>query len=232
MPSLHTNRGAKAARKARERLGLQPDEPLDCLLTVVEKRAGVPVVLLPLPGGFAGAYLSRGGRALIFLAADGALSRRRFSLAHEFGHHCLCHPRRADRWEGMAIGASHPHETESNAFAAEFVAPKAAVHRALAEAGDPHIALDVVVRLAGRFGLSCEAMRYRLATCRVIRRQKLANRLDEELRADEHKRLANQLGITWPRDGLAELHGAPYRMPDGFSAATDSIAALLGRGFR
>jgi Zn-dependent peptidase ImmA (M78 family) len=227
MPSLHTNRGAKAARAARARFGVAPDEPLDCLLTVVEKRAGVPVTLIPLPAGFAGAYLARGGRALIFLAVDGPVARRRFSLAHELGHHCLRHPRHADTWEGMRIGDRHPHETQANAFAAEFLAPKAGILRSLEESGNHQIALDIVVRLAARFGISCEAMRYRLWTCRVLKSQSLADKLDEELRADEHVRLAEQLGITWPEDRLAELHGAPLRVPDGFEAAIDAIAALL-----
>jgi Zn-dependent peptidase ImmA (M78 family) len=227
MASVHTNRGAQAARAARERFGLPPDDPLDCLLTVVEQRAGVPVILMPLPTGFAGAYLERAGRPLIFLTVDGALSRRRFSLAHELGHHCLRHPRQADTWEGMGIGGRHPHETQSNAFAAEFVAPEAGIVRWLDEAGESHVGLDVVVRLAARFGLSCEAMRYRLWTCRVLKSQKLVDRLDEELHAGEHLRLAPQLGVEWPNDGLAELRRERLRVPDRFAAATSAISGLI-----
>jgi hypothetical protein len=44
MSGLDRNRGAKRAREAREALGLRADAPLDCLLTAVEERAGLPVV--------------------------------------------------------------------------------------------------------------------------------------------------------------------------------------------
>ena len=171
MPGEDTNRGAKAARDAREALGLSADRPLECVLTAVETLAHVPVVLAPLPAGFAGAYLRRGGRPLIFVAQDGPVARRRFSLAHELGHHCLAHPRQADTWEGMRIGERHPHETQANAFAAEFLAPKAGILGDLAEMGDPPIELETVVRLAARFGTSCEAMRYRPVDLRGDRRR-------------------------------------------------------------
>ena len=79
----------------------------------------------------------------------------------------------------MRIGERHPHETQANAFAAEFLAPKAGILRHLAELGDPPIELEAVVRLAARFGTSCEAMRYRLWTCEVIDDEQHAARLDE-----------------------------------------------------
>lgn len=227
MPGPDTNRGAKAARDARTQWGLAPDLPLDCVLTVVEQHAGVPVVLAALPEGFAGAYLRRGGRPLIFVALDGAVARRRFSLAHELGHHRLDHPRQATTWEGMRIGERHAHETQANAFAAELLAPKAAIARSIAELGDPPVTLELVVRLAAQFGTSCEAMRYRLWTCEVLTDERLAARLDDELRADEHTPLAEALGVQWPQDRLAELQDVSLRLPDGFEAARDAILRLL-----
>ena len=230
MPGEDTNRGAAAARAARARHGLSPDRPLPCVLTAVETLERVPVVLAPLPAGFAGAYLRRGGRPLIFVAQDGPVARRRFSLAHELGHHCLAHPRQADTWEGMRIGERHPHETQANAFAAEFLAPKAGILDHLAELGDPPIELEAVVRLAARFGTSCEAMRYRLWTCEVIDDEQQADRLDDELRADEHTLLADALGVRWPQDRMADLKDVRLRLPDGFEGAGDAITRLLAAG--
>ena len=60
MAGYHTNVGAKRARQYRAELGLAPDEPLECLLTVVEQRAGIPVAVVEIADGFAGAYLRRG----------------------------------------------------------------------------------------------------------------------------------------------------------------------------
>src|SRR4051812_32274125 len=59
MASLHTNRGAKRAREARTAFGLDPAAPLSCLLTVVEERAGVPLILRAMPEDVAGCLWQR-----------------------------------------------------------------------------------------------------------------------------------------------------------------------------
>src|SRR4051812_4569281 len=91
MPGLHTNRGAKRAREARERLGLDATSPVPCLLTFVERDAGLPVVVGALPDYVAGALVRNGVGAVAFVNGRQWVERQRFTLAHELGHACCGH---------------------------------------------------------------------------------------------------------------------------------------------
>ena len=95
-------------------------------------------------------------------------TRKRFSLAHELGHHRLGHEPVIDTWEAMYAFDRPPEETQANAFAAEFVAPRAGIERWLEEHAHPPVNLDLVCRLSVLFGLSAESIRYRLATIGVL----------------------------------------------------------------
>jgi hypothetical protein len=86
MPGLDSNRGAKRAREARESLGLDPAAPLGCLLTVVETRAELPVVVTALPADVAGACYRDERGVVLWLNGGQPCTRQRFTLAHEVGH--------------------------------------------------------------------------------------------------------------------------------------------------
>jgi Zn-dependent peptidase ImmA (M78 family) len=218
VPGYDTNVGAKRARDYRAELGLAPDEPLTCLVEVIEQRVGIPVAVVDMAPGYAGAYLLRGGRPSIFVNASDWPTRKRFTLAHELGHHRLGHEPVIDTWEAMYASDRPPEETQANAFAAEFVAPKAGILRFLCEHDDPAINLDLICRLSARFGLSAEATRYRLATIGLLRNGALAARLDQEIRAREHEDLVAHLGLEYPDDELARRHGKGPRLPAGHAA--------------
>jgi Zn-dependent peptidase ImmA (M78 family) len=100
VPGKDTNVGAKRARQCREKLGLAPDEPIDCL-KVVEERVGVPVAVVDIAPGYAGAYLRRRGRASIFVHAPDWPTRKRFTLAHELGHHYMGHEPVIETWDAL-----------------------------------------------------------------------------------------------------------------------------------
>jgi Zn-dependent peptidase ImmA (M78 family) len=223
-----TNLGAKRARQYREELGLAPDEPLACLLETVEQRAGVPVAVIEIAPGFAGAYLRRGaaGGAVIFVHGPDGPTRKRFSLAHELGHHRLGHEPVIDTWDAMYAIDRPPEEVQANAFAAEFVAPRAGILRWLEERAHPPVSLELVCRLSARFGLSPESIRYRLATIGVLTDQELARRLDDEIAAREHEALIGHLGLEYPDDELARSHDKGPRLPSG------SAAGMLGELLR
>jgi Zn-dependent peptidase ImmA (M78 family) len=220
-----TNVGAKRARQCREKLGLARDEPLDCLVTVVEESVGIPVAVIDIAEGFAGAYLRRRGLPLIFIHAPDWPTRKRFTLAHELGHHWLGHEPVIDTWEAMYASDRPPEETQANAFAAEFVAPRAGIERWLEENGHPPITLDLVCRLSVRFGLSAESTRYRLATIGALTDDELAGRLDAEIAAREHEELVAHLGLEYPDDALARCHDKGPRLPAGVDAGM--LGALL-----
>lgn len=94
-------------------------------------------------------------------------ARRRFTIAHELGH-WVCQVLEG-RWqpvfcrtvEAPESGKYPPAEREANVFAAELLMPEPAVRSAFGED-------DSVEGLAERFGVSQEAMRWRLFNAGLI----------------------------------------------------------------
>src|SRR4051794_32899664 len=168
MPSIHTNRGSKRARTARQQLGFGTESPLPDLLEAVEGPGGASVVVLDLGDGIAGAHLVRSAGPLLFVNGTQGMTRQRFTLAHEFGHHRIGHATMVDRPADLKDFRHNPLEVEANAFAAEFLLPRAAVERWHDERGPGVVTLEDVVRLAGGFGVSAQMARYRLQTCNVL----------------------------------------------------------------
>ena len=109
------------------------------MLTVVEQRVGIPVAVIEIADGFAGAYLRAAGRATIFVHGRDWPTRQRFSLAHELGHHRLGHEPVIDTWDAMYAFDRPPEEVQANAFAAEFVAPRSGIARWLEEHAHPPV---------------------------------------------------------------------------------------------
>src|SRR4051812_34566489 len=144
MPGLHTNRGARRARLARERFGLDTTSPVPCLLTLVDVDAGLPVVVGALPEGVAGALVRNGAGSVAFVNAGQWIARRRFTLAHELGHAFIGHVEPSpDTFETISGSTHVPEEVEANAFAAGFLAPADGVRAMLG--GEPD--LEDVVRV-------------------------------------------------------------------------------------
>ena len=146
-----------AARLAREELGVGLTDRCSDILELIEGDAGVPVGVLELPEGFAGVMKRARGRAFIFVNGTEAAVRQRFTLAHEYGHYTLGHGTVFDRTADMF--GRDPREVAANAFAAEFLVLRPAVHAWMERRGDPDIDLEVVVRLAAYFGISARAAR-------------------------------------------------------------------------
>ena len=211
--SIHTNRGFKRARTAREELGFGAEGPLPDLLDAVEGPGGASVVVLDLGEGIAGAHLVRPAGPLLFVNGRQGMTRQRFTLAHEFGHHRIGHATMVDRPADLKDFGHNPLEVEANAFAAEFLMPRAAVERWHDERGSDAITLEDVVRLAGEFGVSSQMVRYRLQTCNVLTDSNRREKLDREIADGQHLLLAAYLGLTDPRDGLAAAASQMPRIP-------------------
>ena len=120
---------------------------------IAEDLLGLFVSEVPLDG--VSGMLVPAERA-VYVNANDVPARRRFTLAHEVGHWvCQCMEGRGApvkcRAEDVAPGADRALEREANIFAAELLMPEDAV-RAAANDSEP----------ATRFGVSGEAMRWRL----------------------------------------------------------------------
>lgn len=235
VPGKDTNIGAKRAREAREAFGLGAQDPVPCILTTVERDAGVPVVLAALPAEIAGCVWSGGGRAVAWANGAQPPARVRFTLAHELGHLRCGHDAALaiDSFETLSGVTSDTREVQANAFAAELLMPAAGV-RALVE-GEP--TLETVVLLAAHFGVSTIAALYRLNTLGLAARY---GRLKEEIDGGLHVEVWERLDPPRPDDALERLRAEelPRLSPqiagsalaallEG-AASADEVAALIG----
>jgi Zn-dependent peptidase ImmA (M78 family) len=216
VPGLHTNRGAKRAREARVRLGLDPAAPLACVLTAVEEGAGVPVVVGSLPDDVAGAVWRHDGETLIWVNGGHPVVRQRFTVAHEYGHVCCGHGATAvDTPATLAGDTRDPLEVQANAFAAEFLAPRAGMEAQLGR--EP--TLEDLVEAAARYGISTIAALYRCRTLSLVSDNR-AERLREEIEGG----LAEFIDVAPLEDTLSRILELP-RVPAALAGS--ALASVL-----
>jgi len=179
--AIITGEKGAADLRANLSLGLAPLTDLDRIL----ERAGVKLLFRPRPGsgvwGFS--VTSKEFGQGIFVNTYCALERQRFTLAHELGHLVMDGMHRASVFtekqatESFDDGDTVLSEVRANAFAAAFLMPEIAVKDAIAKlAIDPEIenriTPPVVKYLCDQFGVSCDAMLWRLLNLKVISRER------------------------------------------------------------
>jgi Zn-dependent peptidase ImmA (M78 family) len=230
--------GYAAARRARTTLGLGLEAPLADIVEVVEDLASVPVTVLGLPPGIAGLQGGKQGRHFVFLNGAQAVSRQRFTLAHELGHIEMGHGGSVD-YEDNVLGSSRraPREVQADGFAAEFMAPLDGVGTWLNLMHGPDLSLGTVVRLAHHFHVSARAALYRLQAVWRLSKSKYQP-LEAAIDRGEHHELAKRLGLEPHADTLARACEHLPRLPrttltHGVNAyergllSVEQIAALL-----
>ena len=223
--SAHVREAIATARVARHELGLGLDQPVHDLLLVVEETADVPVAILSLGKGIAGAYIVRRDQAFIFLNGSEAVTRQRFTLAHELGHHRLGHRAVVDGTETVEGRTTDPVEQQANAFAGEFLAPEQAVRNWMDAHDHPLIDLAVLVRIAAWFGISAPAAYVRLVEAEVLQRPTQRRQLKRQLDQGQHRGAEKMLGLAPVEDQLAQVQRAgglprlPARLRDNALAA-------------
>lgn len=203
---LRTVADAEAAARATRAHLDTPEEPLWPLARAAEDLGLFTFSLELTDGGVDGAYaaLDSAGVAVINGAVDSG--RRRFTLAHEIGHHVLQDEFSTD-WD-IVTGADE-RERLINAFAIHLLMPRPAVVRdwqALKGDQDPWVA---ALTVGGRFGVSWSALCAQLKNLGLVDQRvydDLASR--PPIRADY---LEHELVVA---DDLRPPH-----VPPGFAAA-------------
>ena len=214
----------EAAREARGEVG--EDAAVQDLLALVEQVHGVPVAVLALDAGVAGAYLRRPRGALILLNGTEAAARLRFTLAHELGHHVLRHGQSVDTPASLAAPA-RPVEVEANRFAAELLLPRPAVRAWLGSRPPVAVGLGDVVELAAAFGVSALVALFRLQGAGALPDRDRAARIRTEIEDGAHLDLRHRLGLRDLDDGVARARAAMPRLP---GAAAGSVLDAYARG--
>jgi Zn-dependent peptidase ImmA (M78 family) len=211
---------AQQAQNARRALGLGDADPIRDVLRLIDEHpgAGIPVAVLPLPEGVAGAYGKKRGQGLAFVNSNDWPVRRRFTLAHEYGHHFLGHTTAVDEVSDVYDRPSTQRERDANSFASEFLIPGVGVRAWMDTRGATRPDLEAIVRLADWYGLSAWVALYALARERFIRPAE-REALEERLQAREHRALRQELGLEGYGDALSEeqLPRGGRRMPSGLT---------------
>ncbi|MBI4700086.1 MAG: helix-turn-helix domain-containing protein [Deltaproteobacteria bacterium] len=216
-PTVDSVEGAEqAARLARDLLG-SPAEPLLDLVRRVEE-LGLYAFVLDVESNVEGSYLSlAGGGGVALVQGRDPSGKRRFTLAHELGHHML-----QDEYSTEWItGGKDERERLISAFAIHFLLPRAGVGarwRELDGATDPR---NAAIHVAAEHAVSWSALCSQLANLELVTK-------------DERARLA-----AAPPSGLdflerkLQIHDVPAApaVPPGFMAAVASgyRRQLLGR---
>ncbi len=227
----HIRDATAAARALRERLGVPMVGPIPRdILALVEDDLGIPVCVLEMPDGLAGAYLKVRGQDLIFLQATDFPTRQRFTLAHEVGHHVLNHKGRVDASKDVGGSPVDPNEQQANYFASEFLVPVEAMRDWLARNSDGQLDLRSLVIAADHFQVSPPAMLYRLSKGEFGFSEDEIQALWTEVKARRHLPVVEELGIGAGDDQLAVIEASRSwpRVPAAIDAAKAAeVAAFI-----
>jgi Zn-dependent peptidase ImmA (M78 family) len=180
--------GEDLARGVREEMGIGDDDlPYELweLALALEQTLGIDVCFEPLSVGLDGLSVARGGLRLAIVGSAVAATRQRFTLAHE-----LCHLVVGDSQELLVdenlFGRKTDDERRANAFAAAFLMPAHALREQVQRG---YVSEDLIARLLGRYGVSLDALAFRLHNLDLIN---AATR--ERVRAMSSNRIALRSG--------------------------------------
>jgi Zn-dependent peptidase ImmA (M78 family) len=134
----------------------------------IAQQLGIKVFTAGLDEGIAGMLRKRAGHdPEIFINSADSLNRQRFTAAHELGHYIQHVATGEAEWEhvdyrgALAAEGTDPDEIFANQFAAGLLMPRAEIERLRREQGYGPAPLAV------EFGVSEEAMNFRLANLRL-----------------------------------------------------------------
>ena len=155
---------AAVARVARERLGLEPHQPVQDICGLMEQH-GVKILLLDTRrDSFFGLSVGPedGGPAVVVNTWDRiSVERWIFTAVHELGH-LLLHPA---EYNSNATNLPADTEREADAFASEFLMPDATFEAAWVQT-DGHPLLLRVLKVKRIFRVSYKTVLYRLVASR------------------------------------------------------------------
>jgi transcriptional regulator with XRE-family HTH domain len=164
---LPYEQGGALALRLRSEIGINDDDlpyELSDLAELLESKLGIDIAFEPLPGGLDGLSITRRALRLALVASDVSATRQRFTLAHELAH-LLLGDSQDLRVDENVFGRKTDDERRANAFAAAFLMPADAIKRSMPRG---YISEEVIAELLGRFGVSLDALAFRLHNAGIV----------------------------------------------------------------
>lgn len=234
--SINTFAEAEAlAREERQRLDLG-QAPARELSRVLEEKVGVKLFYEPLGAGLAGASI-RGQFGPAILVNNGDFpARRNWTLAHEYFHLLTFGSVANSRGpEPVSVCKGGPTDTGkdraeqlADAFTAEFLVPRDALHERLSPLlSEKKVTKEDLVRLADYFGVSAQALLWRVKAIYGLKRDAVISLLGDP----EFIYLARTLRTdyeTEPPVGSARFAALAIKAARKGEISRSRLAELLG----
>ena len=175
------------AELERSQLGLN-GQPIKDIYDLLENKRGIKIFHLPEDtGNFSGAFTCDESLGACFLInSKHSLRRRTFTVAHEYAH-CLAHRNQlahVDTYQNFTT--RNPRERFANAFAAAFLMPKNTINELLNQLSPDlsgSVLPETLLRMAIYFGVSYDAMAWRLVSLRKLLRPQCEFLVDEQTKS-------------------------------------------------
>lgn len=146
------------ALSLRSELGEDATSPID-IFSLCKTMNDLSVVFYPLGDNISGMCIKNKGANLIAINSGMSLGRQRFSMAHELYH--LKFDESAVKSVSLKkIGSGDDREKEADLFASHLLLPNVALYNALKD--NPIVSLEKIIWLEQHFGMSRQAILYRL----------------------------------------------------------------------
>jgi Zn-dependent peptidase ImmA (M78 family) len=171
---------ATATRQAEALLGELGERTAPVDVLKIAARLGLRVVEAQLGEDVSGALVANPKRAAILVNSEHHDNRKRFTIAHELGHHVLRHQFEegghvhVDRGNYISLRGKRasegvdPKEVEANWFAASLLMPTALLRERAARLGARALHDQHVDQLAEEFEVSTQAMTIRLTNLGLL----------------------------------------------------------------
>jgi len=120
---------------------------------------------------FSGMLIRKDGYALIGINSGESSVRQRFTVAHELGHFFLHEEKDAfiDYRDKKGASSQTPRERQANMFAAAILMPRKMIEADAKQLGKDGFTEEELDKLAKKYDVSTDAMRYRLINLNLAR---------------------------------------------------------------
>jgi len=224
------------AEAERGSLGLN-GQPIKDICDLLEGKRGIKIFHLPAdPERFSGAFTYDEQLGACFLInSQHAKRRRTFTVAHEYAH-CIAHRNQLAHIDTCpAFEIKNPRERFANAFAASFLMPKRAVNEVLGQLVFPQrsaLTAEVLVHLAMYFGVSSEAMGWRLVSLRRLSLSRWRDLLSQQVPSSPTARLLGYRVEEEPPDTVPRQYKyLAYKAYEMKLISFEKLAELLQRNY-
>lgn len=148
----------------RQQLGEDYASPID-IFSLVKSLENLTVFFYPMGANISGICYKGPSSNLIAINSEMSLGRQRFSLAHEL-YHLYFDDNNITAISSMKIGEGNLIEKNADQFASYFLVPPIALHNSIQELlekkADNKLVIGDIIKLEQHFGVSHQAMLYRL----------------------------------------------------------------------